>query len=321
MNVIKNKKTIYTYLAMLVATFFWGLSFIWSKVLLDFYTPITIVFFRLVISSICLVIVGLIFKRIQKFNIKDLKSLLLLSFFQPFLYFIGETTGLKYVSSTTASVLIATVPLFSPVAAYYFLKEKLIFLNFIGILISIGGVLLVLIKDDFKISASAKGLALMLLAVFAAIAYSVIVVKFAKKYNVFSIITYQNIVGVFMFLPFFLVFDYKEFMDTKFTVEIFEPLIYLSIFASSLAFILFTYGIKNLGITKANTFANIIPVFTATFAFFLLGEKLTIINIIGIAIVVSGLYLSQINKKLRLKNIIIPFKKEKNNNLTKIENK
>ena len=318
---LKDKKTIYTYIAMLVATFFWGLSFIWSKVLLEFYTPITIVFLRLVISSVFLVFIGLITKRIQKFNKKDTLNLLLLSFFQPFLYFIGETTGLKYVSSTTASVLISTIPLFSPIAAYYFLKEKLNLLNFIGILISIGGILLVLVKDDFKISASPKGLSLMLLAVFAAIAYSVIVVKFAKKYNVFTIITYQNIVGVFMFLPIFLFFDFQDFIDIKFTLEIFKPLLYLSVFASSLAFILFTYGIKNLGVIKANTIANIIPVFTATFAFFLLGEKLSFINIIGIIIVVSGLYLSQLNKKIHLKNIIIPFKKEKNKDLDDIENK
>jgi len=312
---IKNKKTLYTYSAMFIATLFWGLSFIWSKILLDFYTPITIIFFRLIISSVFLLIIGMLFKRIQKFNIKDLKSLLLLSFFQPFLYFIGETTGLKYVSPTTASVLITTIPLFTPIAAYYFLKEKINFLNFIGILISIIGVLLVLLKDDFKITASIKGMSLMLLAVFSAIFYSILVVQFAKKYNVFTIITYQNITGVFMFLPFFLFYDYQDVTSIKFTYQIIKPLFYLSIFASSLSFIFFTYGIKNLGVTKANTITNIIPAFTATFAFFLLDEKLTFINIIGITIVISGLYLSQINKRIRLKNIIIPFKKEKKDTL------
>ncbi|MBN1250606.1 MAG: DMT family transporter [Bacteroidales bacterium] len=308
---IKSNKIIYTYLALIVAMFFWGLSFIWSKILLDFYNPITIVFLRLIISSIFLITIGLTFKKLQRINKNDILNLLLLSFFQPFLYFVGETFGLKYVSSTTASVLIATIPLFAPIAAYYFLKEKLSLLNFIGILISIGGILLVLVKEDFKISASPIGMIFMFLAVTSAIAYSVLVVKTANKYNVYTIITFQNFIGIFLFLPFFLYFDLQHFMSVKLSFELVKPLIYLSVFASSLAFMLFTYGIQVLGITKANTIANIIPVFTAVFAYFLLDEKLSPLNIFGIAIVISGLFLSQLNKKLHLKNIIIPFRKEK----------
>ena len=305
-----KKKLIYTYLAMVLAMFFWGFSFIWSKILLEFYKPLTIVFLRLLISSIFLFSVGYLLNKLKPIEKKDRGSLLLLSFFQPFLYFIGETIGLKYVSSTTASVLIATIPLFTPIAAFYFLKEKLSALNIIGILISIFGVLLVLFDDQFKIEASTNGILLMALAVFSAVAYSVLTVNLATKYNVFNLITYQNVIGLVYFLPFFLYFDYPHFAQVSFTWRIAKPLFALAIFASSLAFMLFIYGIQVLGISKANTISNIIPVFTAVFAWYYLDEHLTWINILGIVVVLSGLSLSQLGKAVHLKNIII-FRKNK----------
>jgi len=114
----------------------------------------------------------------------------------------------------------------------------------------------------------------MLLAVFSAVAYSVLTVKLAAKYNVFNLITYQNAIGLVYFSPFFFYFDYEHFILVKFSWEIAKPLFALAIFASSLAFMLFIYGIQQLGITKANTISNIIPVFTAVFAWYLLDEKL-----------------------------------------------
>ena len=307
---MSNKKLIYTYLAMIMAMFFWGFSFIWSKILLEFYNPLTIVFLRLLISSIFLFGIGYLLKKLKPIEKKDRGRLLLLSFFQPFLYFIGETIGLKYVSSTTASVLIATIPLFTPVVAFYFLKERLSALNIVGILISIFGVLLVLFNDQFELSAGTNGILLMGLAVFSAVAYSVLTVKLAAKYDVFNLITYQNLIGLIYFLPFFLFFDYQHFSQVSFSWEIAKPLFALAIFASSLAFMLFIYGIQVLGISKANTISNIIPVFTAVFAWYYLDEHLTWINILGIVVVLSGLSLSQLSKAVHLKNIII-FRKNK----------
>ena len=52
---------------------------------------------------------------------------------------------------------------------------------------------------------------------------------------------------------------------------------------------------RNMGVTRANVFTNFIPVFTAIFSFFILGDKLSLQNMIGMAVVVSGLIMSQIN--------------------------
>jgi drug/metabolite transporter (DMT)-like permease len=79
----------------------------------------------------------------------------------------------------------------------------------------------------------------------------------------------------------------------------FRPIIQLAVFASSAAFVLFAYSASHMGITKTNVFSNSIPIFTALFSFILLGEELTVQNLVGMAIVVAGLFMSQMNGRKR----------------------
>jgi len=135
------------------------------------------------------------------------------------------------------------------------------------------------------------------MAVFAAIGYTVILKKIPVHYNAVSIITYQNVIGIIYFLPMFLIFDLKHFDIASIKPEAVWAVIQLAIFASTIAFIFFTYSIRIIGITKTNVFVNMIPVFTAIFAWWLLDEPLTLKKFIGISIVVGGVFISQLKQK------------------------
>ncbi|HDP74282.1 MAG TPA: DMT family transporter [Bacteroidales bacterium] len=287
------------YAATLLAMVFWSLSFIWYKEVFQFYKPITLVVGRLTISTIFLfATVGLLMRKLTRMRMGDLKYFMLLAFFEPSLYFIGESFGMTMVSSTLAAVIVSTIPLFSPLGEFYIYKTRVTLMNFIGILVSVVGVGMVIFHQGFgKIEANPVGIALMFLAVFAALGYSLALRKLTSTYNVYSIITYQNTIAVIYFLPLFFIFEFTHFMGVGVTFQSLMPLIKLGIFASTFAFLLFTYSVKHLGVTKANSFANAIPVLTAIFAYFLLGETLDIIKITGIAIVVFGLFLSQVPKE------------------------
>jgi len=290
---VKNPRLI-TYSAVILSMVFWSLSFIWYKVVYLYYNPITVVLFRLIISSALLAFFSLIFKKLQKIRGSELKVILLLAFLEPFMYFIGESFGIRLVSSTVAAVIISTIPLFSPLAARYFLNEQLTRMNYAGILISIIGVILVIFDDRLAFSASLPGVILMALAVLAAVFYSVVNLRLSTKYNVVTIITYQNAIGVIFFFPLFLVFESESVKYAEFSVRSLIPLFELAIFASTLAFLFFTYSLKYLGISKANVFVNLIPVFTAIFAYFLIDEKFTLLKLSGILVVILGLFVSQV---------------------------
>lgn len=285
------------YLAVVFAMVFWAFSFVWVKEVYIAYDPLTTVFFRLIIATLLMLIYGWFSKKLLKIERQDYRTFLLLAFFEPFLYFMGESFGLKYVSSTMGAIIIATIPLFSPIAASRFHGEKLSLRNFIGIILSFIGVGIVVFDDSLNFIASPLGIGLEFLAVFAAIAYTVILKDLSHKYNATTIITYQNFIGIFFFLPFWLIFESKTLLTTAFNLPAFIAIVKLALFASCFAFILYTYSLKHLGMNNANIFINIIPVLTAIFAWYILDETLTFRKMAGIAVVIAGLFIAQIRMK------------------------
>ena len=303
------RKDLIPYGAALLSMIFWSFSFVWVKIAYLAYQPMTVVVIRLLISSAFVIGFSVLFRKLQKPTRHDFKLLVVLAFFEPFLYFMGESFGLKFVSSTVASVIVATIPLFSPVAAWYFHREKLTWMNFTGILISFFGVSMVVLDNSFNLAASPKGVILEFLAVFSAVGYSSVLKNLAHRYNTFSIIAYQNLIGIVLFFPFWLIFESAQFMRTPFHPEAFKAIVLLAIFASSFAFILFTYAVRHLGINSSNIFTNIIPVFVAIIAFVILGDKLQFHQMAGIIVAITGLFLAQI-RKIRKKRVQIPTEEE-----------
>ena len=276
---------------------FWGLSFIWSSQLLLFYQPVTIIFIRLVISSCILFVFVKTLGLHQKIEKSDYKLIILSSLFNPFLYFLGENYGLKYSTPTIAAVIIATIPVFSPLVAYITVKEKLTPVNFIGIGVSFFGIIMMLMTNNYKLTVDGKGVIFLFFAVFSALFYSVTLKKLTSRYSAITLIFNQNLIGIFLFMPLFLVFEASSLASIPVKPGNIIAFLLLSFFASSIAFVFFAHSIKLIGISKSNIFSNLIPVFTAFFSFLLFDELFTIRKIAGIALVIAGVYLSERSKK------------------------
>lgn len=272
---------------------FWGLSFVWFKIVVVQYSPITIIFLRLIISGSLLVLFLLATRSFQRLQRRHLHYFLLLAFTQPFCYFLGESFGLTYVSSTIASVIIATIPLFSPIAAYYFVKERISRQIIYGLLFSFAGILFMIVGPNLTLNASPTGVLLLFVAVFSAVAYSVIIRKIAPHYSPVAIITYQNLIGALYFLPLFMIFDFGTFITIKPDIEVWTALLQLAFFASSLAYVFYIISIRELGMVKSNIFTNLIPVFTGIASYFVLGERFSVLKILGIMMVLGGVVISQ----------------------------
>lgn len=274
---------------------FWSFSFIWFKIANETYQPLTIVFIRLVIAVILVSFYLWLTKGFMKIKKEDRKLFLLLAVLEPFLYFLGESYGLTYVSATVGSVIISTIPVIATLGAWLIFRERLKAINYAGIILSFIGVVIFLINKDGSLSFNLRGLALLFLAVFSAVGYNLTLSRLVGTYSPVFIVLVQNIIGTVLFLPVFLITGLGNFLNTPFIFKSFLPVLELSVFASCGAFILFAYSVRYMGITKANVFTNFIPVFTALFAFVLLGDKLSVQNIAGMLVVIAGIFMSQIN--------------------------
>lgn len=292
-----KSKRLLVYSGVVLTMIFWGLSYVWLKMVYRFIGPITTTFLRMAATSFLLAVIAASTKNRQKIQPQDWKFVILLSFFHPFLYFLFESFGLKLVSPTVAAVIVTTIPLFIPIAAFYLFNERLSGMNIVGMAISFAGVLLVIVKGDFSLSASPLGIVLLLLAVASGVAYTSSLRKLTATYNAFTLVMYQNLFGVFWFAPLFLVFDLKHFLKVDITMAWVGPLILLVVFASLLAFLFYTSAVKELGAAKAGIFGISIPAFTALFSWLLAAEQLSIQQMAGIFIVMTGLFVSQLKTR------------------------
>ncbi len=278
---------------------FWAFSFLWFKIANKTFQPITIVFLRLLAATVILTVYLVISKGFMKIKKGDLRLFIMLALFEPFLYFIGESFGLTYVSATVCSVMISTIPVFATLGAWLLFRERLRIINYSGIILSFIGVLVFLLNNNGTISYNLKGLALVLFAVLSAVGYNLILSRLVGKYSPVYIVNVQNLIGATLFLPLFLISDSTVFMHSRYTFSMFLPILSLAAFASCGAFILFAFSVRKIGILKANVFTNFIPVFTALFSFILIGENLTFQNILGMVIVISGILMAQMNGRVK----------------------
>ena len=104
---------------------------------------------------------------------------------------------------------------------------------------------------------------------------------------------YQNIIGAVFYLPLFFFIDKGELSAMNWNTYTIFALVMLAVFCSSIAFIGYSYAAKNINIAKASVFANAVPVITIAFAVLIRQETLTFYKILGMIIVISGVFLSQ----------------------------
>ncbi len=287
---------------------FFAFSYVWFKVANQAYRPLTIVFFRLSTAVIVLSLFLFITKRFEKIRKEDRIYFFFIALFEPFLYFIFESYGLSFVSSTVASVIIATIPIFTAIGALILFREKLSMFNYLGIIVSFTGIFIFTVAGKSNLSFNTKGVILMFLAVMCATGYSLILRRLANNYRPVFIVNVQNIIGLSLFIPVFLISEGSYLKDMVFNAEALIAVAQLAIFASCGAFILFGYTVRVIGVTRANLFANLIPVLTAGFAYYTINEIITIEKFAGILIMIIGLYMAQIriSGKRKLKEAINP---------------
>jgi drug/metabolite transporter (DMT)-like permease len=286
----------------LAAMSFWGFSYVWTKIVYLYYSPITTITFRLLFATLILGILGFAFKWIERPQSKDWWGLFLISLSEPFFYFMGESHGLDLVSSTFASLMIATIPIFSLIVARIWVNERLSTLNILGIILSFTGIAIMVFEADFTIKEPILGIALMLLAVFSAVVYSILIKRMSHKYKAATLLFYQNGFGLLLFIPFFMHYSWSEVMNTAIDFRLISSLSMLVVFATILAYFFLIKVIGKLGVSKTNVFANFVPVVTAFAAWAILpDESPTLKTAAGILIVICGIFFSQ-TKRIKKDN-------------------
>lgn len=288
------------YIASTFAIILWGMSYIWTDKLIELGIPVFyFVFIRILMAGGILFLFNTAYGRIKRIQKQDYKKFLLLAFFEPFIYFICETYGLKETGSPTISaMIIATIPIFSIAAGRIFFKERITPTNMLGVALSLVGIVLVAMANGALGENFIWGIVLLLIAVISEVGHASITKSLSGNYSSQIIVMYQFLIGAVYLLPLFLWKGLDGFnAEIYFSPDVWYPLICLAVLCSSLAFSLWVSTIKNLGVAKSSIFSALIPVAAALIAWGLGHEHLSTRQWIGIGISTLGVILSQYTSK------------------------
>lgn len=294
----------------------WAGAGIAVKEALVIFSPLTLIVMRFTLAVLLMMSIGLVFRHnsivgLQRVEKRDIPLFLLGGLFQPFLYFIFETyTYQSFSSPTVAEALLSTQPVMAPLFAWVLLRERVTRNNILGILLSTLGVMMLLMMGGGPLAmgdgAIGKGVLLAVLTVSMSVSYSVVLRRIPTHYTPLSIVFYVQSFALVLFYVLWGVMDRGNgllgdegirLLGEGQWVKSLLSVGYLAVLASVTAFILFCYTVRKIGVTRANVFNNVRPVFTAILMWMIFGEILPIWKIIGIIIIIIGLFISQKQEK------------------------
>lgn len=293
-SVSKTRAYIYITTAMVI----WATSFLVTQEALKAFTPVMTVTMRIGLATLILLVVGLASGNLQKLESRrDALTLLCAGFCQPFCYFVCEAYGLSMINAAVASVILSTIPLFSPLLAYFIIGERVSWYNLAGIVVSFVGVAMVVMEGQ-HLAVEPIGLAVLMLAVLSAVMYTIFLKQVPVKYSSTTTIFYVHLSSMIFFLPTFFIVDGGRLGDIEFSWRAFGCVVLLAALASVLGYVLFCKVIRVIGVTKSNAFNNIQPAITALAVWLIFGERLAWSRMAGIVLVIAGLFVSQMQVKV-----------------------
>ena len=284
------------YLAILVTVFFWGMSFLWSDSVLDQNVPVfTFIFTRMVLAAIALTLFSLLTGRLQKIRRGDWKWFASMTAFEPFLYFLGETFGLKITGSPTlCSVIIATIPVFTLIVGQLFFHEKLSHLNRIGIFVAVAGVIGFIVLGGSLHTEYLYGIGVLFLAVIGSTGYTAICKKLVDKgYNAFTIVTWQFILAMGYFLVPFLIWDAPTWTPVYLSWPVLRPILALALLCSGVAFVLYAACVDHIGMTRTVVFLPLVAIVSAVAASLMGQDTILPLQMAGIVVAMAGVVMAQ----------------------------
>lgn len=257
-------------------------------------TPEMLVLFRVFIALILVSGFAFATKKMQKISRRDALWIALMAMAEPVAYFLFEKNGIKILDSPTlACLIIGLMPIISPFFAYLINGEKVSKWSWLGLFIGFGGVTLVaLSKGVDGLNWQITGMLLLFGSVIMAIIYTLMLQRISKRVNSFTIVSWLNLYSILFLIPLVLLLDWQEVTTLQFSWGWVYPVIMLGALCSSVAFILYANGVRELGVAKTATYINLMPGMTAIASFLFYNEELGVLKIAGIAIAIIGLFIA-----------------------------
>ena len=288
-----DKSKIIGHLAAMFTIIIWGTTFISTKILLEGFLPVEILFFRFVIGYTALLL--LYPKKLKVTDRKHEPVFVFAGLCGICLYYLLENIALTFTFASNVGVIMSTAPFFTAILSHLFFisEEKLRLRFFIGFVCAMVGIIFIS-YNGMKFTLDPLGDFLALSAALVWACYSLLVRKISKMgYPVFLSTRRTFFYGIIFMIPAAWFSDFR--LDLfRFTHSIYLfNMIFLGLGASAFCFVTWNFAVRDLGTVKTSVYIYLVPVITVFTSALVLKEQLTALMGIGAALTLAGLILSE----------------------------
>jgi len=295
-----SKKQLLGHLAAIFTIVIWGITFINTKVLLVSFTPVEIMFFRLLLAVLALVIASpprLIWGRLERSWFGREWRYMAAGLCGVTLYFLFQNLALSYTLAANVSVLISVAPLFTALVSRAVLNEKLKANFFLGFTAAIAGIILIAFNGSAVLKLNPLGDLFSILAALVWAFYSVLIKKISAQQSALLAVTRKVFsYGLLFMLPILALFEFRLGLERLSVPANLLNLLFLGIGASALCFVTWNTAVHLLGPVKTSVYIYMVPVVTLAAAALVLGEPITLAAGTGMALILTGMVLSERGK-------------------------
>ena len=291
---MKNRSERLAYAAAIGHTFITGLSFMFSKIGLGYSTPWDLLAYRFTASFIAVMIPVALRWISFDFTTERIRKILPLALFYPLSFFAFQTFGLQYLTSSEASILLASMPVFTLILASYFLREETSLLQKLSVMLSVAGVVYITANKGASLNfTNIKGVTMILLSALSFSVYSILVKKLARNFTILEMSYIMIVISFIFFNAMSLARHVIKGTAGSFFAPLSEPgfivaFVYLGVLSSLVTSLLTNYALSKIDASKMCVFTNLSTVISIIAGVVFLKENIYFYHLIGSLMIISG---------------------------------
>ncbi|MCH4890812.1 DMT family transporter [Acidaminobacter sp. JC074] len=287
------------HLVGLLSAVFWSLSFVFTKQLLIYMTPIEVVFYRYLLAGIFYRF--MLRNKTNNWTKEEKKTLIVSALLGITIYPIMACYSVSYISASFAGILNGTIPMLTILGERFFRGKSLTKRTIMALLISLIGIALLTGESETS-KAPLLGAALMILSLVAWVIFTFINEKLFVRHTSLEILTYECLIGSIVMTP--LVIFSKETLIRQINLftnmSVVGNMIVLAFLVSGCGYLCYMYGLKHLGVAYMSFVMNLLPVFSVISAVILIHEPIYTKDVIALILISSSVVLMTKKKKTDL---------------------
>ena len=283
------------YFLLSMTVLFWAGNFVTARGVHADFPPLTMSFMRWGLAL--LIILPFVLPRIWRKRAlirSNLPILIVLAImgvacFNSFIYLGVQTT-----QATNATLMQSAIPILILIISSLFLGETVVRRQWLGVAISLAGVLMLVAKGDPQVLMTLsfnRGDLWILSAVLCWSAYSILLRRKPVELDGFTFFGFTVLIAVVVLFPFMLS-EYLAGERPEWNSSTSSAIVYMAICPSILSYIFWNRGVAQLGAAKAGLFIHLMPPFGLILSVIFLNETVEPFHFIGMGLIFSGIYLA-----------------------------